>query len=83
MLNGENGQSLVTWDMNNHQHTYGVLGAAVSALMDFMRERGVGEAVFSIFDGGNEVGAGLLGGADMISRLIDEEWGSGSESGGD
>lgn len=62
VLDGDNGLALMTWNTNNHQQTYGVVGAAVSALMDFMRERGAGEASFSIFDGGREVGAGVLGG---------------------
>ena len=48
--------------------------------MDFMREKGVVEAVFNIFDGGHEVGMGILGGPEVVGRLVGEDWGSGSES---
>lgn len=41
--------------------------------MDFMRENGVGEVVFSIYDGLNEVGAGVLGGDSALDRLMDDE----------
>lgn len=72
-LDGDDGQALITWNTNNHQQTYGVLSAAVRALMDFMRENGVGEVVFSIYDGPNEVGAGVLGGDSALDRLMDDE----------
>lgn len=41
--------------------------------MDFMRQRGVVEAAFSIFDGGAEVGGGVLGGVGVMNMLFDEE----------
>ena len=56
-----NGVELETWDSNNHQQTWGVLGAALEALDDYMRVRGgYGAAQFTILDGQNEVGVGRL-----------------------
>ena len=52
---------LQTWNTNNHQQTYGVLGAAIAALRDYMAENGYGAASFVIFDGANEVGKGVVG----------------------
>lgn len=47
---------------NNHQLTWGVLGAAIDALRDYMSQAvtGPGESWFSIFDGQNEVGMGTI-----------------------
>lgn len=50
-----------TWNTNNHQQTYGVLGAAIAALTSYMGAHGYGSATFTIFDGANEVGAGMIG----------------------
>ncbi|KAA6416284.1 MAG: hypothetical protein FRX48_01004 [Lasallia pustulata] len=52
--------ALHVWNANNHQITYGVLGAAVSALLDYMQQRGWGDCTFSIFDGPMQVGRGQL-----------------------
>ena len=52
--------SLVTWNLNNHQTTWGVLGAALEAVRECMSLNGYGGARFSINDGPHEVGAGAL-----------------------
>ena len=56
-----NGFGLLTWDSNNHQQTWGVLGAALEALEDYMRGAGYGQVLFTIVDGPNQVGEGMLG----------------------
>ncbi|MCJ1305346.1 hypothetical protein MMC08_008160, partial [Hypocenomyce scalaris] len=58
---GNNGITLSTMNTNNHQNTWGVIGAAIIALQDFMQENGYGGATFSIWDGPNMVGRGWLG----------------------
>ena len=58
---GENGFDLRVRNANNHQTTYGVLGAAMSALADYMGEYGHAAGTFSIHDGTNIVGAGEIG----------------------
>ena len=46
---------------NNHQLTWGVLGAAIWGLGGFMRTRRMfGAAVFEVWDGTNQVGRGAL-----------------------
>ena len=50
-----------TWNSKNHQTTWGVLGAALDALKDFMNENGWGAASFTVFDGVREVGEGYVG----------------------
>lgn len=57
----DHGLSLRVWHANNHQTTWGVLGAAIEAIADFMGQYGFGGASFFIYDGGNEVGEGILG----------------------
>lgn len=53
---------LHAWNENNHQMTWGVLGAAIQALQDCMEKiEEWGTASFSIWDGDNEVGYGVLG----------------------
>ncbi|MCJ1301924.1 hypothetical protein MMC08_004725 [Hypocenomyce scalaris] len=48
---------------NNHQVTYGVLGAALIALGDWMQEQGKwGALTFEVWDGDNQVGSGGIGG---------------------
>ena len=59
--NGPSSMNFQTWNTNNHQQTYGVLGAAIAALSDYMNRYGYGAATFSIHDGNNEVGSGLIG----------------------
>lgn len=54
------GISLVATNSNNHQQTYGVLAAALSALTDYMSTKFFGTATFWIFDGTNEVGKGAI-----------------------
>ena len=54
------GMTLRTWNANNHQMTYGVLGAGLLALMQWMGNGGFAAARFEIWDGGNMVGEGLL-----------------------
>ena len=65
---GANNLLLQIVNTNNHQVTWGVLGAAVEALGNFMRlwppgkEAALGYAVyFTITDGGTQVGVGTLG----------------------
>ncbi|KAA6416014.1 MAG: hypothetical protein FRX48_00733 [Lasallia pustulata] len=59
---GDHGLELNVRNANNHQTTYGVLGAACAALMQAMQEGGVvGEARFEIFDGGMRSGWGGSG----------------------
>lgn len=48
------------WGTNNHQITYGVLGAAVNGLAEYMHRSGWGVCAFSIFDGPTHVGAGQV-----------------------
>lgn len=56
------GLALHVWNTNNHQVTWGVLAAALVALQDFMINRQTwGEASFYVYDGGVEVGMGVLG----------------------
>ena len=57
----DNGVEFHSWNTNNHQQTYGVLGAAVEALRDFMGERGIVGASWWVYDAGTEVGAGTIG----------------------
>ena len=58
---GERGLVLKVANSNNHQATWGVLGAALTALQDYMRSQDAwGTAEFTIFDGKYEVGKGTL-----------------------
>lgn len=46
---------------NNHQLTWGVVGAAIQALSNYMlTEANAGVATFTIFDAGTEVGFGSV-----------------------
>ncbi|KAA6408378.1 MAG: hypothetical protein FRX48_08120 [Lasallia pustulata] len=54
------GMTLRTWNTNNHQMTYGVLGAAFLALCQYMQLAGFGTVRFTVWDGVNQVGAGAL-----------------------
>lgn len=60
---GAAGLMLKTANANNHQQTWGVLAAALEALLEFMRQNQMvaGAAIFSIFDGRNLVGLGSIG----------------------
>ena len=51
---------LSSLDANNHQQTYGVVGAAISVLRYYMERNGYCVASFDIFDGENQVGAGQI-----------------------
>ena len=62
MYRGEAGLGVDVWSVNNHQTTFGVLGAAVEALLDCMRTRGEwGGARFEVYDGVEMVGEGWVG----------------------
>lgn len=58
------GVRIVFLNGNNHQQTWGVVGAAMAALLDytdFMKRTQVPAAItFRVFDGPNEVGYGSL-----------------------
>lgn len=58
---GGNGVFFKSWNVNNHQQTWGVLAAAIAALKDYMSQTYFGRASFNIFDGRNEVGEGTVG----------------------
>lgn len=57
---GEEGLELRVHNANNHQTTYGVLGAAMSALVDYMGQNGYAAGSFKIYDGTNYVGDGTI-----------------------
>lgn len=59
---GARGLTLRAVDANNHQLTWGVLGAALEAVRDYMDHRGhsFGTAYFKIFDGENQTGEGSI-----------------------
>lgn len=50
-------------DANHHQLTWGVLGAALQAIKEYMSQSGTsfGTAYFSIYDGDNQTGKGSIG----------------------
>ena len=52
---------LITQNANKHQLTYGVVGAAFTAVLDYMSHYGYGAATFTIVDGHNQVGNGTVG----------------------
>lgn len=58
---GEDDLLLTVKNAENHQVTWGVLGAALIALGDYMSKFGYGAATFAIFDGGSQVGQGTIG----------------------
>lgn len=61
-LDGPNAVGIRIWNTNNHQLTVATLGAAVSALENYMRAKNFfGAATFYIWDGPHEIGAGLIG----------------------
>lgn len=50
-----------SFNADNHQQTWGVVGAALEAFTQYMREYDTyGVASFRIYDGGNRVGQGTL-----------------------
>lgn len=56
-----NGIVLSIANANNHQTTWGVLGAALSVIGDYMNKNHVfGTIFFHIFDGSNQVGQGSI-----------------------
>lgn len=58
---GNNQFELRVRNANNHQTTYGVLGAAMLAVKDYMGRFGYYTGTFTIFDGINHVGDGTIG----------------------
>ena len=58
---GTDGLTIEAANANNHQTSCGVMGAAIQALRDYMSSNGWGGATFNIYDGVNEVGAGVIG----------------------
>lgn len=54
------GLTLRAWNANNHQTTWGVLGAAVTAMLEGMGRDGWGWGTFGIYDGGTQVGSGII-----------------------
>lgn len=60
-LVGDAGIRLSAWNVNNHQLTWGVLGAALMAVMDYMRVKDwYGAVTFDIYDGVNKVATAFL-----------------------
>ncbi|KAA6408956.1 MAG: hypothetical protein FRX48_07300 [Lasallia pustulata] len=59
------GLVLRAWNDNNHQTTWGVLGAAVTALLEGMGRDGWGWGTFGIYDGENWVGSGVIEPGEM------------------
>lgn len=57
---GLGGVGVNAWNADNHQLTWGVLGAALTALLDYMRIYGNGAITFNIFDGAHMVGQGTV-----------------------
>lgn len=58
---GTNGLSILAWNADNHQITYGVLRSALMVLEDYMvKVTGPGTAEFTIWDGYRQVGQGVL-----------------------
>ena len=55
------GLAFQAWNADNHQTTFGVLGAAITAVLDCMATNGFGGANFHIYDGQNLVGLGRVG----------------------
>ena len=56
-----NGIVLSIANANNHQTTWGVLGAAILAIGDFMNQNHIfGAVTFNIFDGTTQVGQGSI-----------------------
>ena len=60
-MGGDDDVELYMRNANNHQQTWGVVGAAIGALQDYMNQNGFGQATFNVFDGGTEVGVGKIG----------------------
>lgn len=62
MMDGPNAVAIRVWNTNNHQVTVATLGAAVSALYNYMKLKNTfGAATFYIWDGVNEIGQGIIG----------------------
>lgn len=59
---GKSGVNVHTVNVGNHQQTWGVLGAALFALGDFMFRIGMeaGACYFTIIDENNQVGRGAI-----------------------
>lgn len=59
--NPTNELAVRVWNANNHQVTFGVLGATVHALLEYMMLNGWESVAFDIYDGKNIVGGGSVG----------------------
>lgn len=57
---GLGGVQVMARNADNHQLTWGVLSAALAAVLDYMRVFGNGAATFNIFDGTHMVGQGTV-----------------------
>lgn len=57
---GNDGVALRVTNANNHQLTWGVLGVALQGVLSIMGDGGYGKASFTIYDGPNQVGKGVL-----------------------
>lgn len=57
---GLGGVGVNAWNADNHQLTWGVLGAALTALLDYMKVFGNGPITFNVFDGSHMVGQGTV-----------------------
>lgn len=61
-VHGHMGCALHVWNSNNHQFSWGVLGAALRALWEYMNANArYGGADFEVYDGVNEVALGVIG----------------------
>ena len=62
IMDGPDATTIRIWNTNNHQLTVATVGSAVSALENYMKAKNAfGAATFYIWDGLNEIGAGLIG----------------------
>ena len=59
--NMTSGRVLWVDNASGHQITFGVLGEAVKALLNYITVETAGSAAFTIFDGANMVGTGNVG----------------------
>lgn len=57
---GLGGVGVNACNADNHQLTWGVLGAALTAVLDYMSNFGNGAITFNIFDGAHMVGQGTV-----------------------
>lgn len=60
-LGAHPGISVAAWNSPGAQLTWTVLQAAVRGVFDYMMEEEWGEALFTVYEGGREVGMGRIG----------------------